>query len=964
LTVDRQRRVQKIFQDALDTPASERSRFLDDACADDPSLKPDVEQLIRSFEAAGSFLESSPASSLAGRVFGSYQIKTLLGSGGMGQVYLASDSKLKRDVAIKVLPSEFCSDPERLSRFQREAEVLASLNHPHIAAIYDLADFGELRFLVLELVEGDTLADILKKRGALPMVEALHISKQICEALEVAHEKGIVHRDLKPANVKVTADGNVKVLDFGLAKTVEKQTPNLSHSDSLTSAAGGMILGTAAYMSPEQAKGLSVDRRSDIFSFGCLLYAMLTGQPTFDGNDTTEILGRVVTAEPDWSRLPAKTPASIRQLLRRMLRKESRERLGDIRDARLEIEDALTEPAADMAKVVPPRSRGLIWTIGVLAIGLATLVAAYFYFRRSPGAAPAVRFEIAVPRMLDAYQFSVSPDGQRFAYVAGNSEGKNALWVRALGSLTPQQLPATDIAGGQPLFWSPDSQYIGFVSGGKLKKIDVLGGTPETICDVLFASFRGGTWNREGAILFGGYLEDQLVIARVSGSSRVVVPATLPDAPGESHSAPFFLPDGRHFLYFAVPSRTVYVGSLDSKSTTPLTLAADTGAIYAGGYLLFVRSGTLMAQAFDPDLIALKGHPIPVAEGVQWAGSRRAFSASTNGVLAYLSSGRDNESRELLWFDRNGNSTSQAYKASSDIESIESVNLSRNGQRIAIATPSLSGAESYISVIDVRRAVPMRLTFGPASTSQTIDQDTTPIWAPDESKVVFARQENAMAKLYQKPSTGIGTEELLFMEDSNERAAHWISAQDWSVDARYIVLTRSRGAPPVSHLWALPSFGDRKPFPLVPSPSNQVHAQLSPDGRWLAYDTNESGMYQIVVQSFPDSGGGKWPLTAEGGVEPRWRHDGRELYYLALDGKLMAVPLTGGGKFEASQPKPLFQTTITVSPTQDAKRDANYHYDVTGDGQRFLLLSYRPTGNSAPTAITTVLNWTADLHEK
>jgi Tol biopolymer transport system component len=940
LNLDRQRRVQKIFQDALEIPAHERSRFLDSACADDPSLKPEVAQLIRSFEAAGSFLESSPAGSLVGQVFGSYQVKHLLGSGGMGQVYLASDSKLKRDVAIKVLPDEFSRDPERVSRFQREAEVLASLNHPHIAAIYDLADFGEFRFLVLELIDGDTLYGILGKRGALPTSEALRISKQICEALEAAHEKGIVHRDLKPANVKVMPDGKVKVLDFGLAKTVENQTSKSSLSNSPTATKAGIIVGTAAYMSPEQAKGQAVDRRSDIFSFGCVLYELLAGQPAFYGDSATEIVGRVVTAEPDWSRLPAATPAPIRRLLRRMLKKDSRERLGDIRDARLDIEDALNEPAAEMTPAVPARKQRLAWIIGTLAIVLAALIPATVlvavrYFRPAP--APEVRFEIPLPELRGQNSIAISPDGRLVSYAGRADDGKSHLWVRSLNSVDPQLLPGTE----EPLhpFWSPDGRSIGFSAGSELKAIDISGGPPRTVTR-LFLSFFGGTWNRDGGIVFADGSGTLRYVSASGGEPRTIIYEDTPFNESQ-HYWPLFLPDGRHFLFLAwsgnPENRAIYIGSVDSKNRTRL-MAANSMASYAAGFLFFVERSILMARPFDATRLEFTGDAIAVADGIGYneTNGRSGFAASDQGTLIYREA-ISLKPPELVWVDRTGKRIGPLGAAA--LSGVD-VRLSPDGKRVAFST-SVDGGLADVWIYDIDRDQARRLTTD-------LGIDHMPVWSPDGSELIFDsnRLNRVLHALFKIPSSGAVAERLLLAPENG----FGLGALDWSRDGRMLLFEKAQDLR-VTGLWVLPLFGDGKPFPYVSTPFITLdYARISPNGRWVAYASTQSGSTQVIVQPFPDPSGGYWPISSgKGGTRPKWKRDGTELYYMDPEGQIVAVRVETEHSFQFGKPTPLFKTF------------PNAPYDVTPDGKRFLVLAPAVPVNTARPPITVILNWNSSL---
>ena len=600
---------------------------------------------------------------LPGAFLGPYEIQSAIGVGGMGEVYCARDAKLGRDVALKVLPEAFAGDPDRMARFQREAKVLASLNHPNIASIYGLEDSGRTHALVMELVEGPTLADRIKS-GPIPVDEAVLIAKQIAEGLEYAHERGIVHRDLKPANVKVSRNDAVKILDFGLAKAVEGEAVeiDMANSPTLTRMAtqAGFIIGTAAYMSPEQAKGKPVDRRADIWAFGCVLYEMLTGKMAFHGDTVTDILAAIVKEEPDWSQLPERTPLRARVLLRRCLQKDPKQRLRDIGDARISLDEIISgaplempapgelaatsgwRAALDWHAIVP-------WSIACLMVAALAPIA-YIQLRKKPlSPAQPVRFEIPLPEkvtMSITGSYALSPDGSQLAFFATDSDGVFRLWIRSLDSLEAHPLAGSESTVGAPFFWSPDGRYIAFDAGGKLKKIDISGGGTETLCDLPGFGV-GGSWNRDGVILFGQYPG---VIMRVSANGGPVTPLTAldPSRNETNHSSPTFLPDGRHFIYLRTSSQPensgVYIGSLDSKPeqqdskqlvATPYGLEYVPSSDAQQGELLFVRDGALMAQAFDSGRMELSGDPVPVVRS-RWERQRAGgfFSASASGVLA------------------------------------------------------------------------------------------------------------------------------------------------------------------------------------------------------------------------------------------------------------------------------------------------------------------------------------------
>jgi serine/threonine protein kinase len=860
----------------------------------------------------------------------------------MGEVYRARDTKLNRDVALKVLPDLFALDSDRLARFKREAQLLASLNHPNIAAIYGLEDSTSVQALVLELIEGPTLADrIAQARIARP--EALSIAKQIADALEAAHEHGIVHRDLKPANVKITDDGIVKVLDFGLAKALgptAASAADASNSPTLTAHATqmGVVLGTAAYMSPEQARGKPVDKRTDLWAFGCVLYEMLTGRSVFARGTISDTIAAILEREPDWTALPATTPASVRRLLQRCLDKDPKRRLHDIADARLEIEETLTAPLA----ISPTRDRRIstrqtwLWVIAGLTLA-ATATSVLLYLTHRPAPSETFRLSVSVQGdITPQLSAAISPDGRQLAYVSTDSSGKSMLWVRALDSLKARFLPGTENAAHP--FWSPDGRALGFVAGGTIKRIDADGGPVQTLADT--GPFRSGAaWNRDGMILFSG-ASGLLKVPAAGGAASSVT--TLDRSRQEVfHAWSQFLPDGRHFLYFVQSAeadhRGVYVGSLDSGKTAQL-LQSELKAVYAPpGYLLFVRDEALMAQPFNAERLELKGEPSLVADGIwvaQGAG-QASFSVSPTGVLAYVNATLWNT--QLAWFDRGGRSIGSV--GTPDRYNSQIPQLSPDASRIAIARGHR--LKEQIWILDAAGGTASRLTFGR-------DRAVTPVWSADGSRIVFVSTSGVgEERLYLKNANGAGTEELLF-------ASRGLGLQDWSSDGHFLTYSVN-GEKGSSDLWVLPLVGNRRPFPFLQTPFNETQAQISPDGRWLAYTSNESGEDEVYVQTFPKAGS-KRQVSIEGGVSPRWRRDGKELFYLAADERLMAVPVKDQNAFETDRPIALFRTRLIAQGSQS--QGLPTQYDVTPDGQRFLL--NLPSEESGP-PMTVVLNWAAAL---
>jgi eukaryotic-like serine/threonine-protein kinase len=912
----------------------------------------------------------------AGTRIGPYEVLSLLGAGGMGEVYRARDTTLHRDVAIKVLPDLFASDAERLARFTREAQTLAALNHPNIAHIHGLEANGGVRALVMELVEGEDLSQRLA-RGLVPLDEALPIAKQIAEALEAAHEQGIVHRDLKPANIKVRADGVVKVLDFGLAKALEPGTgsgdagsANLANSPTITSPAmtmRGMILGTAAYMAPEQAKGKPVDKRADIWAFGCVLFEMLTGRRAFQGDDVSTTLAAVLLKEPDWQALPSSTSVSLRALLTRCLTKDPKRRLRDIGEAGLRIDELLAGVADSEALPVvapaPPAWRRVVpWAaVGVLALG-ATVIATVVALRPTGDASPAppVQFTIAPPENTsfggppgggtgNAPHVAVSPDGQNVVFVA-RAQSTYQLWLRPIAALAARAIPGSE--GGAFPFWSPDSRFIGFFADGKLKKVAIAGGPPVTLCDA--PTGRGGSWNRDNVILFSpsGIGTELSGLLRVSSGGGVPTEATTIDpATGETHHRwPHFLPDGRHFLYTAStgtccpPSKPamVRIGSLDPNEATVTLFQAESSASYASGHLLFARDETLMAQPFDPNTRQPTGGAFPLAEHVATEGSRYVgASVSENGTLVYAHGGAQS-ALQLTWVDRAG----RAIGTVGDAAPYVNLWLSPDESRVAVSMATGSPANVDIWIIDLARNIPLRLTFNPLT-------DGSPVWSPDGSRVAFESGQSGQASIRQRLVSGAAGDEPL-LEGSPVPGSRMQNAtpSDWSADGRFLAYTQ-RTSSTTSDVWVLPLFGDRKAFPLLQTEFVESSAVFSPNGRWIAYTTNEARQPNVYVQPFPGAGG-KYQVSRDGGSHPVWRADGKELFYLGPDATLMAVPVDTTDQFDIGAPQALF-------PTAAPRFNTSRVFAVTKDGQRFLV-SARPQQASG-TPLTVVINWIAAIQQ-
>ena len=876
-----------------------------------------------------------------GSRFGPYEVTAPLGEGGMGVVFRGRDSRLQRDVALKLLPDNFASDPERLSRFQREAQVLASLNHPNIAQVYGLENAEGSACIVMELVEGETIADRLK-RGPFSSYEAIEVARQIADALAAAHERGVVHRDLKPANIKLTPNGTVKVLDFGLAKAVGPKASNPSLTSMPTVADGsaiGTIVGTPGYMSPEQARGKEVDARTDIWAFGCVLFEMLTAHRAFEGETATDIIAKIVTAPPDLNLLPKDTPPSIRMLLSSVLNKNSTQRLQHIGDARLFLDGTLTTAPAKSEAVPAIRSTSGKLVMVLLAAFLAIVsVPAVLYILNTPKPAPSMRFDLPIPGILGG--LALSPNGRTIAYVAQPADAKRMLWIRPIGADAAQQLPGTEEASG--ILWSPDSRKIAFIAEGKLKKIDLAGGNPNLLTEV--GSLRGADWNSSGIILLARTSSN--VIERITESGGPITPVTKLDTSRQEalQALPVFLPDGNHFLYVSVGGKPedsgIFVSSLNAseKSTRVIALQPNrfNGMSYASpGILIYSNEGKIIAQRLDKSGSKVQGSPTVIGEDVDGN-----FSVSNTGLMVYHKAAPE-AGRQLRWFDRNG-------KQGADVGPVRNygnVDLSPTGDRAAVDMIFENNRDIW--VIDLARSVPSRITFNPG-------QEWSPAWSPDGQRLAYVSNRGEYKNInviMEKSATGAG------METKVETGGVASIPVHWSQDGKYIVFSRQRSGGNGFDNWLLPLFGDRMPKPYLESTFDRIQSRVSPDSRYLAYTTNESGTFQIVVQTFPDPNGGKWQISAEGGVQPKWRRDGRELYYLSLDGKMMSVPVGTGPSFTAGRPLVLFQTPLTVnrrSPTRDRQ------YDVAPNGS--FLISV-PAANTAYIPFTVMVNWDSLLEK-
>jgi serine/threonine protein kinase/Tol biopolymer transport system component len=880
-----------------------------------------------------------------GTRLGAYEIVGLIGAGGMGEVYRAVDTRLDRHVALKVLPDAFAADPERSARFQREAKVLASLNHPHIAALFGLEEEGGRHFLAMELVAGEALADRIA-RGPLPVSEALPIARQIVEALEAAHEQGIIHRDLKPANLKVRPDGTVKVLDFGLAKALTNESavagPSLlTNSPTLTSPLNvsgiGVLLGTAAYMSPEQAKGKPADKRSDVWAFGCVLYEMLTGRRAFAGEDVSDTLAEVLKGTPDWSALPERAPKEVVRLLRRCLDKNWGRRLPDIGVARLEIDDALTSGESQAVFSADKRSnlRRSWFALGAsLVIGLVAGRGIGWMTQSSgrPTDTPAVQFDIVPPgditRTIHARFIAVSPNGRHVAFVA-TTENARRLWVRTLAEPALRMIAGTE-DGGWP-FWSANSQSIGFFAGGKLKRVDLAGGPVRSLCDV--QASEGGSWNADGLILFATRTGP---LMRVPADGGDCAPATRLSDGQSMHVWPQFLPDGRRFIFSAegegVDARGIYLASLDGEQPRRVRGSADSPAMFAPpASLLMVDQGALVAMKLDVQngTVIGKPHTIGPMRGIGLA-NPPGFSVSETGVLAYRPTTAFASRAE--WVDRNGAGVKVPFFPST---SFRPAQLSYDGRHV------VGVRDGSVWLLDLQRQTESRLSYS--------DTAGDPVLSRDGRIALVERRDSLYHVVEQGLSGNREGRQLL-------TSSHLLVMQDWSADGRQI-LYQTLGQNTGRDIWVLPLEGDRRPFPVLNGPSNESAGQFSPNGQWLAYQSDESRGVDEVFLRRVDGKGRPLQVSRGGGQQPRWRADGTELFYSTPDDDLMtvAVSFDETGEPTTGRATSLFKARFTYVTAAGLSRPS---YAVAPDASRFLVNIITDT---APMPFTVVVNWNTAL---
>ena len=873
-----------------------------------------------------------------------FEIRELLGAGGMGEVWRAHDARLNRDVALKLLPESFLQDAERRARFERETQVLASLNHPNIGALFEVVALRESHVLVLELVEGQTLSERIAG-GVLPVPEALGIATQIAAALEAAHERGIVHRDLKAGNVQIRPDGTVKLLDFGLAKIFDQPETRGAADVTLTiqgapGLASERILGSPAYMSPEQARGLPVDRRTDIWAFGCLLYEMLCGRRAFAGERAQEVLARILEREPDFSLLPPDLPRPVEKLLRRCLEKDRRQRLRDIGDARLELLDALAHPETGPAITGPHAPgahrtrRALFRGSGWKLVALVTLaaVAIGLLLQATREAPPQVVTRFTIPEGGNAGAgLALSPDGHMLAYVTWQG-----LVVRALDHLDSRLVASNNLVQGNP-FFSPDGQWVGFRGWESLRRVSIAGGAVETLADRIYPA---GDWAGKDEVLFGdarglfriaaaGGVPEQLLAT--SGIEQVVAVEALPDREAVLFTV---IPTRGNSMRMAASSPAARIEALDMRTGKRHLVLRGGGRprLTPTGHLLYASGNTIYAVAFDLRALETRGEAVPVVT----APGMIDFDVSDNGTLAYQNlSG--SEARELVWVDRRGIEEPLGAPARGYIYP----RISPDGARVALDMNE-PGVERNVWVWDLRRATLERFTKDPA-------HHPIAAWSPDGRYLYYGGERSGASKVYRQAADGSGTEELLLDSDELQMPVSFVP------DGRLLV---SVGAGPQRDIHLMQQLdGERRLLPLIQGPANELTAEVSPDGRWVAYDSDESGQFEVYVRPFPGADdGSRWQVSIAGGRQPLWSRDGRELFYRSFDGAVMSVAVTPGATFEAGRARRLFEgSAYSGGGSQGGGRT----YDVAPDGKRFLMVKLPPAGK-APELVV-VLNWFEEL---
>jgi serine/threonine protein kinase len=864
-----------------------------------------------------------------GTRFGSCEVISLLDRGGMGEVYLANDVRLRRQVVLKVMAEHHRLDPDGRARFEREAQALAAINHPNIATIHGVEHADGIQAIVMELVDGQTLAD--RVRSGLGLSESLAIATQLVDALEAAHERGIVHRDLKPSNIRLTATGTVKVLDFGLAKAFERQADQAA----TVTATGAGVVGTPGYMSPEQARGQAVDRRTDVWAFGCVFYEMLTSRRAFDGPSSSDVIAAVLDREPDYAALPTDTPPLVRRLLRRCLEKDPKRRLRDIADARIDLEEAPADPSDVAGATSPPRSRlrrSLLFACAAIALVIAGALAARPFL--SNGASAVARQFVVLPpkggtfgtSSLDRTPgVSLSPDGSRLAFVATVGSVQR-IWVQPLTSLEPVPISGTEGASSfSPPTWSPDGSSIAFVADGKLKRIGIQGGAAITLADA--PTGQGATWNRAGTIVFAPSPNSTLF--RVQETGGTAIPITRLAAGDLGHSFPQFLPDGRRFIYFVrapLPRRGVYVGAVDDPQETFVRTTRERALYAPPGHLLFLDNGRLLAQKFDVDRLAVSGDPMSVAESVAYINTDGRVSAdvSPNGTLVYRVSGIRTASQPIF-LDRAGRNIGPAGPPGD----YGGLTLSPDGTRLAFELHDLHTGTGDIWMHHLARK---------STDVFTSDRmhNSSPVWSPDARQIVFTGRPDGGRNLHLKAVDGGGSDEPLLPLGVDRNPL------DWSRDGKFVIFEEGPNDGE-RDLWTL-QMPERTPGVFLRTKFSEHSARFSPDGRWVAYLSNETGRFEVRVCRFPDCSG-RLTLSTSGGAGVRWHPKGHELFFVDRQNDVYVVPVTTGATFTAGVPRKLFRLDRFVEATFET------------DGERFLTVPPPPGPEPIAPPMTVIENW-------
>jgi eukaryotic-like serine/threonine-protein kinase len=962
--------IENAYHRARDLRREDRSRFLDERCGSDESMRRQVEILLAQDANPTSFL-NHPAvehvagwrafrargATLTGRAVGPYEVVQHIGSGGMGEVYRARDTKLNRDVALKILPDAFALDRGRLARFRREAQLLASLNHPHIAGIYGLEESNDVHALVLEFVDGPTLADRIAL-GAVPVDEALPIARQIAEALESAHEHGIVHRDLKPANIKLRHDGTVKVLDFGLAKALEPGADVESGASPITDPAmteAGAILGTPAYMSPEQAKGRRADKRSDVWAFGCVLYEMLAGKRPFRGDEVGDSMAAVLRDEPDWNALPATVYPPIRALIEGCLEKDRNQRVADLSTARFVLNDRRMSTATfgDTRAVSKPIARQTL-AIGGCLLGAIAGIAGWYL--RPSVAPPISRFAIAMAAAFSTNSpfsdLDVSPDGSHLVYLTGTSPATTALWLRPIDQLDAVRLQGLQMPWSP--FFSADSQWIGFFSVGELKKLSIKGRAPVSICHFQGRP-QGASWNHRNNIAFAtNDTATGLLSVSADGGEPTVLTKPAPEASEVDHLFPSFLPSGDAILFTVTTNKGIdesQVAVLDLRTGERKTLIrGGSNARYVEtGHIVYVSAGALRAVRFDPTGLNVTGESVALGERVLTKPSGAAdFSVSGQGTLVYVAGDMAGPRRSLVWVDRQGHEE----RISAEPRAYVYPRLSPDGTRIAL---DARDQDSDIWVWDLAHETLSSVTRHAAA-------DVAPIWTPDGRDIIFGSTRNGAQNLYRQPADGSRPAERLTASESQQFPL-FVSPDGKQVVVRQETPDSALGFDLVLLNLAspVPSGGAAARATLVPmrTPYAKDNGAISPNGRWLAYESNESNQYQIYVGPFPDVDRARWKVSTSGGRSPLWAPNGRELFYMDANGLLTRVPVETSGAFEYGKPARLLYTSYYTLNIRT--------YDVSRDGQKFLMIKNAEAGSQealASPGIIVVQNWFEDLKRR